>query len=83
MIAIGTISGKRFIGSLSRGKSEVNLTSNLLKTAVRMRLDFPVRLSPATTIRTPVKRRELMELDEAFSMVTTLKSKCERKRVRE
>jgi hypothetical protein len=49
----------------------VKLTSNLLKTAVRIRLDFPVRLSPATTMRTPVKRRELMELDEAFSMVTT------------
>jgi hypothetical protein len=56
MIVMGTRSGKISLGSLVGGNTGGTFFGNFSAAAVAIRLDFPVPLSPATTIRNPVLR---------------------------
>lgn len=68
MIVMGTRSGKKSSGSLVGGNTGGTFAAKFSAAAVTIKLDFPVPLSPATTIRTPVRPNGFVGPAEAFAI---------------
>ena len=76
MIVRGTEPGKKASGSLVGGNTLRTFVGKLLPNAVPMRLDFPVPLSPATTILIPgfVSPAEAFTIEDAAKQSKTPKT---------